>query len=64
MLEQRPVSMTPSRKIARRDLARVMVAAVGNARNKTFNVYEGEGPPQDDAMLAAQLAELGTATAA
>lgn len=64
VLEQRPVSMTPSRRIARRDLARVMVAAVGNARNRIFNAYEGDGPPQDDDMLAAQLAALGTATAA
>ncbi len=58
LLEQKEMPMKPALKIARRDLARVMVGAVGNARNKEFNAYEGAGPPQDDAAIAAELAAL------
>ena len=63
LLEQKEMPMKPSLKIARRDLARVMVAAVGNARNKEFNAYEGDGPPQNDDEIAAELAALPPAGA-
>lgn len=58
LLEQKEMPMKPSLKIARRDLARVMVAAVGNAKNKEFNAYEGSGTPQNDSEIAAELAAL------